>query len=388
MFTTYLLMELNLCLGVSMFSLLRSESFKRSGFNLLPVAAILCVGLLGMVSLQAQEVQLPQELKSQQRQQAHQLISDFCQSGNTLQEREELLKQMQQMSEVVGDELLDYISEELNQQLQSYRSKFREQAASFQKTIQPDQESQINSLREKVIALSDREELTEEEIKEVADPARKTLTQWLIPDRQKVLDQSSSLSSQRRELLSQGREMDQCLKAIKQSISPPKESWLNRPSFEEYLISEEELACWELLPLPSEDRETLKENVEKLKPLDYQELRALHYTNLLRGLLGLRLLRVDLKLCAASRYHSKQMNDRDYFDHISPVEGMKTPWERANKFGTTASGENIFRGLTDGIEVVEGWFDSPGHHRNMMGKHTRIGLGRSGEYFTMMLGQD
>jgi uncharacterized protein YkwD len=80
------------------------------------------------------------------------------------------------------------------------------------------------------------------------------------------------------------------------------------------------------------------------------------------------------------------MQKLGFFSHESPVPGKKTPWDRAKRFGTTASAENIAAGYQDGRAVNLGWFHSPGHHRNMLGNHRRVGVGRAGGYFTEMFG--
>jgi uncharacterized protein YkwD len=69
------------------------------------------------------------------------------------------------------------------------------------------------------------------------------------------------------------------------------------------------------------------------------------------------------------------------------VPGKTLPWDRAKLEGTTASGENIFRGSAVAAEAIKGWFLSPGHHKNMLGEgHRRQGLGRAGEYWTEEFG--
>src|SRR5208337_1044126 len=97
-------------------------------------------------------------------------------------------------------------------------------------------------------------------------------------------------------------------------------------------------------------------------------------------------LAIDLSLCEAAREHSQDMERLHFFSHESPVPGKKTPWDRAKLAGTTASGENIFNGSTSGKAADEVWFHSPGHHKNQMGNFARVGVGRSGVYFTQMFG--
>lgn len=130
----------------------------------------------------------------------------------------------------------------------------------------------------------------------------------------------------------------------------------------------------------------LSANARLAEKLDPEEARAILELNLARNLLGLPALLIDLNLCAAARSHSADMEKLHFFSHESPVEGKKTPSDRAKLFGTRADAENIFMGSTSGKSAHEGWFRSPGHHRNQMSNQVRVGVGRNGKYFTQMFG--
>lgn len=110
--------------------------------------------------------------------------------------------------------------------------------------------------------------------------------------------------------------------------------------------------------------------------------------NLMRLLAGLSALEIDPNLCAAGRDHSKDMETLAFFAHESPVTGKKTPFIRANNFGTSASGENIYMGTTDPKAANRAWFFSPGHHRNLFNPgHQRIGLGQHNRHWTQLFGR-
>ena len=129
------------------------------------------------------------------------------------------------------------------------------------------------------------------------------------------------------------------------------------------------------------DKIAAKENV----PND--ERRGIREVNEWRLLLGLNALIIDSKLCDASRGHSEDMERHKFFAHESPLAGKKTPWDRAANEGTKASGENIYMGSTLPAAANNGWFYSPGHHKNMFKRsHKQIGLGRYGRYWTQMFG--
>ena len=159
------------------------------------------------------------------------------------------------------------------------------------------------------------------------------------------------------------------------------------PTFESYLLDEENLAVSLAAPLDPRTRAVLAMNAKLAEKIDPEEARAILELNLTRNLLGLPALAIDLNLCEAARDHSTDMEKQGFFSHESPVAGKKTPWDRAKRFGTTASAENIFKGTKSGKAANDGWFHSPGHHRNQMGNHTRVGVGRSGGLFTQMFGR-
>jgi len=158
------------------------------------------------------------------------------------------------------------------------------------------------------------------------------------------------------------------------------------PKFEETLVADEDLCCLCALPPADDGRKTLIDNVPLEAKLPLEEARGLRDLNRIRLLLGLKALKIDLLLCDAARDHSKDMATKGFFAHESPVPGKKQPWDRAKNFGTTASAENISMGVTTGAEVNQQWFHSPGHHKNMLGAHVRMGLGNFQKHWTQMFG--
>lgn len=119
-----------------------------------------------------------------------------------------------------------------------------------------------------------------------------------------------------------------------------------------------------------------------------EEVKGIEECNLWRLLVGLNACVLDPKLCEAARDHSKDMAEKGFFAHESPVPGKKTPWDRAANFGTSASGENIFAGSDSSHAANSGWFYSPGHHKNMFSPgQNRIGLGQHGNHWTQLFGR-
>jgi uncharacterized protein YkwD len=133
-------------------------------------------------------------------------------------------------------------------------------------------------------------------------------------------------------------------------------------------------------------RGVLAANARLATQLDPEEAKTILALNLTRNLLGLSAVAIDLKLCAAARDHSADMQKLNFFAHESPVEGKRSPWDRAKRFGASASAENIALGCHDGKHANQMWFESPGHHRNMLARHARVGVGRAGVHYTEMFG--
>ncbi|NNE90560.1 MAG: CAP domain-containing protein [Verrucomicrobiales bacterium] len=147
---------------------------------------------------------------------------------------------------------------------------------------------------------------------------------------------------------------------------------------------ETETSAKDTMATSAKNREILNQN-EKLKG----QIQAAEYAGILelnqwRIAAGLSPLLIDPKLCAAARDHSKDMAAGGFFSHTSPIQGKKSPWDRARNFGTSASSENIaINGSTEGAN--KSWFHSPGHHKNMFRENaTIVGLGVNGRHYTQM----
>ena len=108
--------------------------------------------------------------------------------------------------------------------------------------------------------------------------------------------------------------------------------------------------------------------------------------NRIRILAGFPAMRLDPLLCKAARNHSKDMVQKGFFAHESPVPGRRTPGDRAKEVGTTASGENIAAGYDLGSGANRGWFLSPGHFMNMFRDYKRVGIGSYEETWTQKFG--
>ncbi|GEM_PF-3031960 len=126
-----------------------------------------------------------------------------------------------------------------------------------------------------------------------------------------------------------------------------------------------------------------------LGPLERAGIRAV---NDYRERMGLNRLRLDPALQSAASGHSREMDEKDFFAHDSPMPARRTPYRRMAEAGYDfrVAGENIARkkgGLT-AREALDAWIDSPGHHRNLLQPGFEdLGLGVSGIYWTLDMGR-
>ena len=83
---------------------------------------------------------------------------------------------------------------------------------------------------------------------------------------------------------------------------------------------------------------------------------------------GLPLLRLDPRLNAAANDRIRDMFNKHYFDHVSPDGTQPFVWvqHRSYRYGTV--GENLAEGYRSATGVVNGWMNSPGHRRNLLGQ--------------------
>ncbi len=111
--------------------------------------------------------------------------------------------------------------------------------------------------------------------------------------------------------------------------------------------------------------------------LDPEERAVIDHTNEYRRMLGLRVLEIDERLARAARKHSAEMAELDYFGHESPVEAHRSPSARARLEGYGGGVAENCAGGSNGESAFQGWYGSSGHHRNMLGSHVQIGVGRA-----------
>jgi uncharacterized protein YkwD len=327
----------------------------------------------GMVACLAQEsASKSTPLTFQQRRQLREWIGQYRRHRNDPLKRAPIVEGILSLGTVGAKELFATVDKDLTSRLAAYRGQLQQKASSLLRartsTIQL---SELARLQQEVVQLREVPDLTKEMIVAQADPAMRSLRETLLIGVDDVLVGSKALQRQRAELLDLGALWQRC----HQNLDP---SDADRPGpdetdFATRLQAEELAAIQSSMPMPPEVRGVLAANGQLSSKLDTQEARAILAINATRFLVGLEPLAIDPQLCAAARDHSGDMQRLDFFSHTSPVEGKTTALDRARNFGTTVSGENIYVGAADGPKAVDTWFHSPGHFKNLLGGHRRVG---------------
>jgi len=102
------------------------------------------------------------------------------------------------------------------------------------------------------------------------------------------------------------------------------------------------------------------------------EQRFLELVNQERAQRHLRELTVNPTLIQVARGHSREMADKDYFDHESPTAGYRTPMDRYLKAmpkrpAYACVGENLYYCSVVDIERGhQALMNSPGHRANIL----------------------
>lgn len=218
-------------------------------------------------------------------------------------------------------------------------------------------------------------------LKSKSMPAVNELRKLIMPTPDEVLGGAPlALETQRKMVLVLARFRDA---VVETAVLPDEEK------AEASLLQNEKEVIASMSGLPRDGLRIMEENdkIAAKAEIPAAERAGIRELNEWRLLLGLNALVIDPKLCQASREHSEDMHTHRFFAHESPLAGKRTPWDRAAKAGTKASGENIYMGSSEPSSANKGWFYSPGHHKNMFKPgHTRIGLGRHQTHWTQMFG--
>jgi len=262
-------------------------------------------------------------------------------------------------------------------------------------------EEEIERLRAEARAVSAREPLEKQHVVEEIDPKLARLGELLLVNPDQVLAFDPKLEAERLELVFALDGLRDWHSLWQQAA----DGWIRLepatagagaglkrepPADPDPLQDEVDLAegwsCLLATPMTERDRAILLQNRAAAGDCLPEEYEGILFHNLIRIQLGLHAQALDPKLCAAGRDHSKDMKELGFFAHESPVEGKKSPGDRAARFGTSAGAENIAMGMRSPRDAIMAWWHSPGHHKNMLGGADRIGLGHFESYWTEMFG--
>ncbi|MBZ0150008.1 MAG: CAP domain-containing protein [Planctomycetes bacterium] len=258
-------------------------------------------------------------------------------------------------------------------------------------------DGRVAELRAASLAITRRDDLSKGMIHDEIDPLVAELRGLLLPDLEQVLARAPAVADAVQALRASHQELQPWFDLYCASIAdfdlnadaqrhlkkkPPPAAPMTGARLEA------SLGDWlfQSLPLAARDQHVLADNEAQRSSTDAEDFAGTYELNRRRYLLGLPLLRIDAKLGAAARDHSDDMLRLGFFSHTSPVAGKRTPGDRAARFGTSGGAENIAAGHDSGASAIDGWWYSPGHHKNLLGNHGRTGLGHSGNLWTQMFG--
>ncbi|MFM7107368.1 MAG: CAP domain-containing protein [Planctomycetaceae bacterium] len=276
---------------------------------------------------------------------------------------------------------------ELARLRQPYAARFQRAAAEVLKARRREGggAAEVADLRKTILDVAADEGLTKETIVARSDPALARLELLFAVTPAEVLAADATLAADRAALLALNDVLLRCAGAAP-AADHRRVQDAAAERFARDLVAAEEFGCLLAGPVTPADRQVLTANAGLARDLDPEEARGVVRLNVIRVLAGLPAQAIDAKLVAACRVHSRDMDERGFFDHESPVSGRETPWRRAEAAGTSASAENIFSGSDSGTAAIEAWWHSPGHHRNMLGRQPRTGLGRWKGFWTQLFG--
>ncbi|MCB9887328.1 MAG: CAP domain-containing protein [Planctomycetes bacterium] len=257
--------------------------------------------------------------------------------------------------------------------------------------------AEVETLRGEALAVTRGPSLDKQAIHDAIDPRRQRLEELLLPSPTKLQASDPEFAAAITDLRAQldatrawfdlylggmhtldevpgGRRV---VDRMRQEPDPPRADTIDADL--EYL-------CLAALPMSGREQKALEQNARLRATMDSEEYLGTFELNRIRYALGLGLLAIDEKLGNAARDHASDMLRLGFFSHTSPVDGKHSFGERAARAGTSASAENIAAGQATGRGAIEGWWYSPGHHKNMLGGHNRTGLGRADNLWTQMFG--
>lgn len=128
------------------------------------------------------------------------------------------------------------------------------------------------------------------------------------------------------------------------------------------------------------DMKRINEQISGQGFMNDKEKECTKYHNIWRAVMGLPPFSAEEKKVIAARKHSEYMTQKD-LTHNEDVAGRETPWARCSQEGTTCNAENVAKGTADPKQTLDRWLSSAGHHRNIIGPYSKIGIGFAEPYW-------
>ena len=323
-------------------------------------------------------------LRERDKIRASTLFKDYEKHKGNHRKRTEIIRQMMGLSRPVAKKMFDILDREIRKKWPLYQEEFTNSAKKTGiKKNTVNVRNEIAALQIKVQSLRRMGKgLTKEKIIQIGDPALKRLQKLKVIEMKEIFAVSSMLTKQRQEIIALAGQRAICIDRLVLREDEAENFGLKEIS--EY----EKLTASLALGPPLEHLQILNLNAKiNRAAVPPEEVAAIQDMNQYRILIGLRPCLLDPRLCLASREHSKDMEEKNFFSHTSPIERKKTPWIRAKLAGTTANAENIFKGNKEGHAANRSWWHSPGHHINMLSPSAkRVGMGVQGKHWTQMFG--
>lgn len=234
-------------------------------------------------------------------------------------------------------------------------------------------DEEIRDARKVIADLRAKRDLSKDDLVKQGDPAMATLETLVGLSRKEVFAADRTLAAMRADAMKIWN-----LRALVREEDP-----IDSETF----ATLEDAMALVATPISAASKAALKGNLAlraKVQPVEAEGIADL---NRMRLLAGLEALAIDPKLAEAGRAHSKDMAEKGFFSHTSPVPGKRTFGQRARLAGTTAFGENIAYGTSSPQGANRMWFHSPGHFKNMFSsRYRRMGLGYHDRRWTQMFG--
>ena len=329
----------------------------------------------------------------------HKLLARLAQPDLTPEERQTLVGQVLAYGQAGAKALQAKCQAQWQVKSKAYRILFYQEAQKLGRSkLAEIDKAQAKTWQDAVNAPRREKKVTKEVLHDQAGPALEKLMEALVVRREEVLA-VEAVAQRRRELEVLEETLDRCRLAAEatdkqapgqaggedEGDGPSPPAVENGAGQGELERTEEVLALMGTA-MKASDRRLTDANYEARRFLSHEEFAGLLYLNVVRAILDLNVMRIDGKLCLAARDHSKDMVEKKFFSHSSPVTGKASPWDRARRAGTSATGECIAAGTGRGAGAIRMWFFSPGHHVIILGGSGRVSLGGVGATWTLMTG--